>query len=240
MLNPLHAAGTKVEKKKSTGYGNDALARKSKAEAARKNAQKPPPTTIVPAPKRSDRPRSRKQLAALSGTKPLRPLVKRKRGKPRKAAAVALQRVGANLCCELETAAEAEQRAAVEVEERETAAAEAAAHSAAFREEVARDLREDGVRRAAYLLEVEASKAAAAAAAAEASAAQERHNQCARERELAEIERAIKLFSNAFAQKHGRKPTPRDMKSAAYSRERMQIERYNQLKHGITPAGLRR
>ena len=86
----------------------------------------------------------------------------------------------------------------------------------------------------------ETAKAESARKAAEVAASQAHHNERARARELADIEASIKSFRDAFVARHGRKPTPRDMESAAHSRQRIQIERYNQLKHGVAPPGLKR
>jgi hypothetical protein len=220
LLNPLQAAGTKVAKTNSTGYGNDALGRKIKAARAQKVALQPPPGTVV-------------SLRALSRADAV-PLLK-KRGGPRKAAAAAVQRVGENLQSELESAAEAEQHAAAEAERREAEAAAAELQLAAQREETVRELKENRERVAAHKQAAEAVVAATVAAAAEA---REQHSAEARVREITSIEQSIREFRDAFKAAHKRSPTPTDMQKAAYSRQRMLIERYNQLKHGVAPRGL--
>ena len=196
---------------------------------------KPPPGTIVPAPKRSDRRRTEKQLRALSRPNVVPPL--KRRGGQRKAAMAAAQRVRDNLATELESAAEAEQRAATEAQEREEAEAAAAARTAALRVETAQWVRENSERAAA---EVAAATKAAADTAAAAEAARQAHSERARAQEIAKIERSIKTFRDEFTATHKRKPTAHDMQSAAYTRQRLHIERYNQLKHGIAPPSLRR
>ena len=115
LLNPLHAADTKVKQTKARGYGNDTLARKTTTERKRKAVLKPPPGTVVPAPKKGTRRRSAKQLAALSRPDVVPPL--RRRGGKRKAAVYAERRTSSNLATELESAAVAEQRARIQSEQ---------------------------------------------------------------------------------------------------------------------------
>ena len=162
--------------------------------------------------------------------------MKQRAGK-RKAAMAAAQRVRDNLDSELESAAEAEQRAAAWAEEWEEAEVAAAARTALLRAETAEWVRDNSERAAA---ERAAAIESAAIAAADANAARQTHNERARMREIAQIEESIKIFRDQFVATHKRKPTRKDKQSAAHTRQRLLIERYNQLKHGIAPPSLRR
>jgi hypothetical protein len=235
LLNPLQAADAKVKRTKATGYGNDALTRKTTNENKRKALLKPPPGTVVPAPKKGTRRRSAKQLAALSRPNVVPPL--RRRVGKRKAAVEAEQRVSSNLATELESAAEAEQSAAVEAQACEEMEAAAAARSAALRQETAQWLQQNSALATAAKA---AAKRAAEEATAAAEVARQAHSERARAREIAEIERKVRTFRDAFKATHKRSPTAKDMQCAEHTRTRLLIERYNQLKHGAAPPSLRR
>jgi hypothetical protein len=236
LLNPLHEPDAKITKKRGTGYGNTALAVKAKAEAARKRLQKPAPGVVVPTVAKSGKRKTEKALRNLTRPNAVPPLKKRRR-KPRAVDQAREQRVGDNLADELDSAAAEEERAAAELQRCEEAEADAARRLDEIRLEAGRLLREDGERAAAARA---AAAAAAETTAAEAAAARAQHAEQAKAREISEIKSAIKSFRDEFRAKHSRSPTHRDMQRAQYLRQRMMIERYNQLQHGIAPPTLTR
>lgn len=234
LLNPLVEAGGTAPKRQGTGYGNASLKARKTAASKEKAAAQPPPGVKAPKPTKSGKPRTERQLRQLAAERPLpKPKPKPKRKQPARATAPSTEQLAAvGLTDELDAAAREEEEA-LQRREAEAAEAEAAAQRKREREaDLQRLFQEQAAQRAA-------DEAAAAARAtkdeADQAAARKRADHM-RAQERVELEAKIKQFGRWFLTEYKRAPKPADLKEARFTSQRVMVERFQYLAHGIACA----
>lgn len=235
LLNPLVEAGGQAAKLRGTGYGNDALKVKQSKHKREKVAAAPPLSTTVPKPTKSGKRRTERQLRQLAANRPPPKLKGKRKQQPKRVAAPsAEQMASAGIAAELDTAAE---EAEAELR-REEAEGMAAAEEERKQQEHEADMQQHWAAQAAHR-----EAAAAAKREHECAAAKDREAAIAkaekmRAHERVELEKQIKQFSRRFRAEHGRSPHAADLGGAKFTQERVMVERYQYLAHGVTCAAL--